>query len=218
MVWRRILAVSAVLAAVGAAAWVVFFSSLLAVVDVEVRGERSLSVQHITRAADVPVGEPMARVDLDDVTARVDRLPPVRRVEVNRSWPDTVLITVEERTAVAVVVRDGRHTLIDADGVQFREVPGPRRRLPTIEAGRARAAAEAAEVVSALPADVLRRVEHLDATTMDSITLQLRGGREVVWGSAEDSARKAQVLAVLVERKGSVINVSVPSAPTVRLG
>lgn len=218
LVWRRILVALLLAGAVGTAAWLVFFSSVLAASVVEVEGERSLSAQRIADVAEVPLGEPLARVDLDAVDARVEQLAPVKAVEVRRAWPDTVLLSVVERTAVATVESGGRHLLIDAEGVQFREVSGPRRGLPTIEAGRERAAAEAAEVVAALPRTLARRVERVDATTMDSIRLQLAGGREVVWGSAEQSALKAEVLAALVQRKGAVLDVSVPSAPTVSLG
>lgn len=205
-----------VLAAVAAAAWLVFVSSVLAVTGVSVEGERSLPAQRITKAAGVPIGDPLARVDLDEVAAGVEDLAPVRAAEVSRSWPDTIVVTVEERTPVAVVAREGEHHLVDRDGVMFRQVPGPRKALPTIEAAKPRAAAEAAEVVAVLPDGIARRVAAVRAPTMDSITLRLRSGREVEWGSAEDSERKAEVLAVLLPRKGDVVDVTVPSAPTIR--
>lgn len=218
MSWRRMVVALVLVVAVGGAAWLVFFSSVLAVSTVEVEGDRALSAQRTTRTADVPLGDPLARVDLDDVAGRVEQLRPVEEVEVRRAWPDTVVLSVVERTPVATVDTGAGHLLIDDAGVQFREVDRPRRGLPTIEAGGERAAAEAAAVVAALPADVERRVDRVDATTMDSITLQLKGGREVVWGSAAQTADKAKVLAVLVQQKGAVLDVSVPSAPTVSLG
>ena len=135
---------------------------------------------------------------------------------MRRAWPDTVVLSVVERRAVATLDTGGRRVLVDADGVQFRAVDGSRRHgLPNIEAGGERAAAEAAEVVAALPPEVVRRVDGITAPTMDSITLRLKAGREVIWGSAEQTEVKAEVLAVLVRRKGSVLDVSVPSAPTV---
>ncbi|MGH3385776.1 MAG: cell division protein FtsQ/DivIB [Nocardioidaceae bacterium] len=217
-VWRRALAVLVVVGLVGAAGWLVFLSDVLAVETVEVEGEGAITADRITEVAEVPVGKPLARTDLDQIAARVERIREVHHAEVGRSWPHTVVVTVTERTPVAVVERDGVRRLVDAEGVQFRVVKGRRKGLPTIVAGGERAAEEAAKVVAVLPADVARRVTRLDATTMDSITLRLTGGREVVWGSAEESERKAEVLAVLVERKGKVLDVSVPSAPTVSLG
>ena len=76
--------------------------------------------------------------------------------------------------------------------------------------------AEAAAVVSALPDDLAPRVDHVSVATVDQIELALRDGRTVVWGSAEDSAQKAEVLEVLLGQEASVYDVSVPSNPTTR--
>ena len=47
-------------------------------------------------------------------------------------------------------------------------------------------------------------------------SLELRDGRTVVWGSAEESGAKAEVLAALLEQPGATYDVSVPSQPTIR--
>jgi cell division protein FtsQ len=216
--WRRAVGLLVLCAAVGVSVWLVFFSAVLAVEAVEVRGAETLGADRVRAAAGVPVGDPLARVDLEEVRARVEQLPAVRRAEVTRAWPHAVAVTVVERTAIGVVERGGSHFLVDVDGVLFREVAGPDPGLPSILAGDDRAATEAAQVVAVLPSDVARRVERLDAPTMDSITLHLRDGRQVVWGSSEQPQRKAEVLAVLVKREGAVLDVSVPSAPTVSFG
>ena len=39
-------------------------------------------------------------------------------------------------------------------------------------------------------------------------------GDTVVWGSADDSAAKAEALALILQRKASVYDVSVPDLPT----
>ena len=54
------------------------------------------------------------------------------------------------------------------------------------------------------------------AAADDRIRLELAGGRTVMWGSAEDSAEKAEVLAVLLGRDARQIDVSVPGRPTTR--
>ena len=51
---------------------------------------------------------------------------------------------------------------------------------------------------------------------MDSITLTLADGRSVRWGSADESQRKVQVLAILLKQKASVYDVSGPEQPTTR--
>jgi cell division protein FtsQ len=49
---------------------------------------------------------------------------------------------------------------------------------------------------------------------MDSITLRLSDGRRVRWGSAEHSADKVSVLAVLLRLPARVYDVSVPAQPS----
>jgi cell division protein FtsQ len=60
-------------------------------------------------------------------------------------------------------------------------------------------------------------VTAISAATEDSVSFTLHKGPLVEWGSAEDSALKAQVLQVLLEskqaRKADVIDVSAPTLP-----
>jgi cell division protein FtsQ len=50
--------------------------------------------------------------------------------------------------------------------------------------------------------------------TVDQISLVLRDGRTVVWGSADESGLKAKVLAVLLRQRAQTYDVSVPGQPT----
>jgi cell division protein FtsQ len=153
------------------------------------------------------------------VQARVQALADVRSAEVTRTWPDTVTITVEERTPVAVVEIGGQLRGLDVEGVVFRAFRSPPEGLPRVQtpADTSRdALLEAAGVVSALPADLTRRLDHVEVATVDQISLALRDGRTVVWGSAEESEAKAEVLTALLEQPGSTYDVSVPGQPTVQ--
>jgi cell division protein FtsQ len=80
----------------------------------------------------------------------------------------------------------------------------------------AEALVEAARVIDALPDRIAGRVDTLEVSSVDEIELVLTSGRRVLWGSAEDSAQKADVLAVLLKRPGQQLDVSVPGRPTTR--
>lgn len=217
LAWRRLLVAVLTVGGAGAGVWLVFFSSVLATSDVQVVGADVLDPSEVRRVAAVPLGEPLATVPLDAVAARVEGLAPVKAVDVSRAWPATVRIAVVEREAVAVVEREGTVRGLDAEGVLFRSYPSPPPGLPVVRvtAGtRTEALAEAARVVAALPEGLASTVEYLTVETVDSIALELRGGRTVVWGSADDSASKAEVLAVLLRQKARVYDVSVPGQPT----
>jgi cell division septal protein FtsQ len=199
--------------------WLVFFSSVLSVEEVSVTGTSYLTPEQVEKAAGVPVGRPLARVDLQTVEARVEAMPAVEDATVSRSWPHGVAIAVEERTAVAVVTVGGTVTGMDAKGVLFRDYPQQPKDLPDIRTSGStdqQVRRETASVVAALPPEIARQVDHLQVSSIDQITLVLRDGRTVLWGSAEESATKAKVLEVLLKRPGSTYDVSVPAQPTIR--
>jgi cell division protein FtsQ len=219
LAWRRLLVALLAGGLLVGAVWTVFFSSLLAVSGVRVDGTAVLDPRSVRRVAAVPLGGPLATVDLDAVAARVEQLAAVKSVDVSRSWPDRVLVSVSERNAVAVVDRGGVLRGLDADGVIFRRYPSRPKSLPVIRMGdrtRADALAEAATVAGALPATIARRVDFVEVRTVDTISLRLRNGRVVRWGSADDSAAKAEVLAVLLRQRASLYDVTVAGQPIIR--
>ena len=219
LTWKYVLLVLLLVGLLVGGAWLFWFSSYLAVRTVEVSGADRLGDAEVRAAASVPAGEPLARVDLAIVRARVQALADVRAAEVTRTWPDTITIDVEERTPVAVVEIGGTLRGLDAEGVVFREFGSPPDDLPRVESpadtGRD-ALLEAARVVSALPDDLSRRIDHVEVATVDQIALELRDGRRVVWGSAEESEAKAEVLGALLKQPGATYDVSVPGQPTIR--
>ncbi len=100
---RTALAVLLMAAVVGAATWVVFHSPVLGVRQVEIIGNTVVSAQTLRAAAAVRAGTPLATVDVDEVGSRVRAVTEVESARVEREWPGTLLITVVERTPVAVV-------------------------------------------------------------------------------------------------------------------
>lgn len=222
---RRLLVLTLLLVVAAGAIWLVWFSSVLQVREVRVVGVEGIRAEEVLRAADVPVGLPLARVDAAAAEQGTRALPWVQAVEVRRGWPSEVVLAVEVRQPVAVldasaplpasvaaVGGDGPWG-IDADGVVFPAEEGLPRRLPRVRAGGA-ALAAATSVVNTLPEDLLRRVVSVTATTLDDIDLHLRSGDVVRWGSALDSEMKAEVLRALLGRKADMYDVSAPELPT----
>jgi cell division protein FtsQ len=215
---RPLLVTAAVVVLVAFVGWIAFFSSWLAATAVDVSGEETVSQQRILDAADVQLGVPLARLDLGEIEARVALVPVVAEVSVHRSWPHTVSIDITEREPIAAVHHAGSWWVMDGEGVEFRPTEAPDPTLPVVEVGAQvpdDALTEVAGVIRALPTELMGEVRQISARSMDSIQLQLSGRRTVVWGSAAESDRKAEVVDVLLGTiTASTYDVSVPDQPT----
>jgi len=219
LAWKYVVAVVLLIALLVGALWLVFFSSYLSVKGVEVDGVRQLRAAQVRAAAGVPEGKSLAELDLDRIRSRVEAMAGVRSADVSRQWPDQVLITVQEREAIAVVDLGGQLRGMDAEGVVFKDYAKAPGNLPRVQAtGQigSEALRESALVVAALPTGLAARVDHVQVETVDEITLVLRDGREVVWGSSDQSEEKGRVLADLLGQKAQHYDVSVPGQPTTR--
>ena len=215
--WRPLLLAFVALVALGAVVWAVWFSSLLGVDEVTVDGVEYLDERQVLEAAGIADAHPLVRVDPSAVRRRVEALAPVADAEVSRRFPGTVRIHVTERRAVAVSLVGGRWSGIDAEGVVFRQYPKFPRGLPRVKVVGdvdREVLQEAAAVVNSLPVRVASTVSRVDVETIDHITLVLKGGRQVLWGSSDDSAQKAKVLVALVAAsEDRYFDVSVPGQP-----
>lgn len=216
--WLRWLAGAGLVALV---AWVVGWSTLLGVDDVEVSGVTGGESDAVAELARVPVGTPLARVDVAAVAERVRTRITVAEVSVRRSWPGTLSVDVVPRTAALVVKNpQGRLEVVDPDGISFAVVRVAPRGVPVVTATGARGMTPAAlqsslALLEALPADIADRVTSLTVSSADLVTFKL-GSRTVVWGSGEASVRKVEILQALLRTKARVIDVSAPDTPVTR--
>ncbi len=219
---RRTLVLGAVAVLVVAVAvvWIVAFSSVLGVRHVLVRGERTISGAAVAAAAAVPAGAPLMRLDTGAVARRVARLPEVAAVSVRTSLPSTVTITITERVAVGAVQSGSRYQLLDHTGAVFRTVAQRPHALPlfVVPVGAQHRAVDraVATVAAQLPASVRRKTRSVQALDASAITLLMRDGRIVHWGSAADTARKAELLPALLHQRNMSIDISDPTQPFTR--
>jgi cell division protein FtsQ len=200
-------------------AWLLLASSLFGVADVQVQGLQRVGRAEVVDAARIAPGTPLARLDTAAVSARIGRIPAVGGVEVRRDWPRGVTIVVHERVPAAVRERGTGFVLVDRTGVVFGQVSTRPRDLPLVSApvsAGAPALRAALDALDAVPLGIRGQVRSVRAASADEVTLQLTHGRTVVWGDPGLGQRKGAVLAVLLTRRASVYDVSVPDAPTTR--
>ena len=200
---------AAVVAIVTLVVWMVWFSPVFSVQRVSVVGAQGEAAAALVRIADVPIGTPLARIDAAAIDGKVRDLAWVGDLEVRRGWPDEVVLAVTERTGIAR--RDAQ--LVDAEGVAFTPIGRIPKDLPTVRGTDAGLPAAMA-VYTSLPPALAQKVVRLAAQTRDDVTLTLRSGVVVRWGSAEQPELKAAVLETLMERRARIYDVSAPELPT----
>ncbi|WP_329458307.1 cell division protein FtsQ/DivIB [Streptomyces sp. NBC_01497] len=224
---RLIVVLAAVAVLFGLVLWLLYGSSWLTLTRVKVTGTGVLTPRQVSDAARAPVGSPLVSLDTGAVGARVERtLPRVDSVDVSRSWPHTVELKVVERKPVLLMKKGAEFTEVDVKGVRFDTVHKAPAGVPLLELAIdpkaasprfpvARLLREAAAVRGVLPAEVARGTRSLEVRSYDSVSLELSGGRTVMWGSGEDGAAKARALSALLKAvpKADHFDVSAPSAP-----
>jgi len=211
---------TAALVVAGLAAWLVYGSTVLGVKEVQVTGTDLLAPEYVREIVAVPANRPLARVDLAGVRRRVEALTQVDRVTVTRDWPGTLVVAVQERTAVAVVPRGKQFVLVDGEGVAYHTVGERPAHLPFVRLGDPRpgdlATRSALQVLGALTDELRDQLTELVVEAPARIRLELRRDREVIWGDATESATKAKVATLLLARDGKTIDVSAPDVVTIR--
>jgi cell division protein FtsQ len=215
-----VLLLACVLVLGGAGTWVLFGSSLLAVRSVVVTGTRLVPESEVVAVAGIQSGTPLVRVNTTQIAERVLTIKQVLSVRVSTSWPDRVVIAVQERTsALAVALPNGGFDLIDAHGVVVQSAATRPLDLPLYTTTAAASSlpgdpdvAAAATVLGELPATLRSSVTSVTVPSPDQVSLKLNSGVTVVWGSPDDAAAKARELAILMQTHARYYDVSSPGS------
>nr|WP_231979907.1 FtsQ-type POTRA domain-containing protein [Tessaracoccus coleopterorum] len=193
------------------------FSSLFSTDSVEIDGTHLLTVEQVRQAAAVPMGEPLLPVDTDAIAARVAALAPVLEVHVARALPTPSSSTSPSaRWCTSCRARTPSNGSTATASCSTRAPRAPRDRPGQGEEAR-RTAAQGHRDRGRPPAPAVDgQIRSFSATAVDRIGFDLTGDREVVWGSAEESELKGEVLAALLSVEAEVYDVSAPRNPITR--
>jgi cell division protein FtsQ len=221
--WRRkalaLIVIAVIVALLAGGLWVVYYSAALVTKRVNVVGARNLTPVQVSLTAQVPLGVPLARQDLDAIAERLTTVSSIETATVSRSWPNTITVTIVERRPVLAVLQPDGYVVVDKHGVAYQTQPTlpPKVVLTDINTQDKPLLSAVAVVATALPEKLNGKVRLITARSPDSIALLLGSGRIVTWGSSADSELKAQVVTALLKRKPkSSIDVSSPHNPAIR--
>ena len=216
----------------------VFFSPLLATQKITVRGASLLETSQVEQKLESLRGVPLTRIDEKKVRELIGQDNVIRSVQVESRPPHELVVTLKERTAVAVVKQGDTYHTVDSDGVSLLEsATQPDTSVPLVRfsGDDPKTSAEFRTIstaLSAMPSELLAQVKEASATSTSSITLTLRDNTTVQWGTAEESELKAKVLLSLRQaiakraqeessseaqtQKVTVYDVSAPRVPVTR--
>ena len=216
----------------------VFFSPLLATQKITVRGASLLETTQVEQKLEPLRGVPLTRIDEKKVRELIGQDNVIRSVQVESRPPHELVVTLKERTAVAVVKQGDTYHTVDSDGVSLLEsATQPDTSVPLVRfsGDDPKTSAEFRTIstaLSAMPSELLAQVKEAGATSTSSITLTLRDNTTVQWGTAEESELKAKVLLSLRQaiakraqeeksseaqtQKVTVYDVSAPRVPVTR--
>lgn len=183
------------------------YSPLLALRTITVDGTQRLSAAALEKALAPNLGTPLALLDDGTITRELGRYRLVRSYVTELQPPGTLVVHVTERTPVGIIQGADDFQLVDPAGVVVDRSAKRPDGVPLIQLGSAPLSGPGftsmAEVLLALPDSLRAQVDTIAAQTHDDVTLTLRGsGQRVLWGSADQSTLKAQVLARLIALHG----------------
>lgn len=187
----------------GASILVAVYSPLMALRTIEIEGTNRVDETALRQALSDQIGTPLARLDFDAIKRDIAGFPLIESYVTEEAPPNTLVVTVTERTPVVAVKSGSGFDLVDPAGIVVQSSPKQPDRMPVADIGRAKLGSAVfrtmTEVVLALPSTVRVQVTGVSASTADDVTLTMRDGSTVVWGSPDESDAKAALLAALVK-------------------
>jgi cell division protein FtsQ len=204
-------------------------SPILSIRQVDVEGAVYADPVRLAEVVDDLDGSAILTADLDAAQKKLLEIPWVRQARVSMHLPSRVTVEIVERIPIAFFrAVDGFNRVIDRDGRILDVIEGdPTEFTPIIGTGPNLSAGSFAEqpflgsaqLINALPFDLLQRLKSVSVTPTGDISLSLSGNVEVLFGSPDDFQIKLVGIVNEIKRQGtnrySVLDVS-SGEPSVR--
>jgi cell division protein FtsQ len=199
-------------------------SPVFSLQNIELDGLERLSESEVRGHLSGLMGKPLAQVGPGDVADLLAEVPLVRSVETRVDLPNTLVVSVVERTPLGVVQTPTGFDVVDQAAVVLWAESVKPASLPVILVAPDRDSAPFRAIVRALevlPPSVLARVDAVTANSQDTVRFSLQDSNHIVlWGSAELSEAKARALPAALLAAGAegakLIDLSTPDTVVIR--
>lgn len=226
-----------IIAAVAVAGIGYFVYAYFQVRNVVAEGNAMYTGPYIAALANVPDGTHMFEVDREAIAARIENAEPYLRVAaVERRYPDTLVIAVDERKPVALLPYGNQYLLVDSDATVLETLVDETALEPPVVEGVSVSGAEIGSPVStedefkiAVMQEILQELKtrglfelivSVDLSNINNIELTSANGLRIRFGQAEKTADKVKWIAnrlPALEREGQsdgILDVSAGSFAT----
>lgn len=209
-----------------------YFSPLLPVRSIAVEGNNLLTDDEADQLLEDLYDEPMAQVGTGDIRQRLEGENVIADVDTRLELPSTVHVEIVEYPPVAEVQQGDSSDLYNEEGDVIATYSGDdqpdNEDYPTAEISSEDVLdddaifAAVVAVLGEVPEGARDDIEAASAESVDSVELELSDGRQLVWGSVENSDEKAAVMdAILTSEaeelsEAEVIDISTPNTPVTR--
>jgi cell division septal protein FtsQ len=222
----KVLAIMTILIVFGAGSYLLGWSSLLTVKQIEINGAPTVNSEKvIAKSLNLSLGDKLARVDSRALAKRLTANDWIQSADISRNWINgKVAIDLAPRIPVALYTAPGKpQVALDASGVTF-QLPGPiPAGLPKVSSSSVASGLIAIELFTEMPKEFSDGIDRLTAASPTNILINGKfSGRamQIVWGDGEDISLKIKVIKYLLERPENksirLIDVTAPHAPIVK--
>lgn len=234
--FQKITITATALLLISGLAYILGWSSLLTVKNVEISGTQSTStITNDLKAKDLnlTVGMKLARVDLRGIKSTLAEMDWLANYSVSRNWlTGKISLSIEEKTGIAkAIAPDGSIRYFDQNGQLFKPTSAIQlasaTKLPLVESQNKSAEnlVQVAKLLKEIPSDLTDLVSRLNGISVGSsgyinMRTQIAGRDvEIIWGRADSIGQKSKVLLALVDlpenKMANKFDLSIPDSPIV---
>ena len=235
----KLIIVFSVVVVLSVSAFFIYQSNIFSVTTIRITGTVHLSESQIESIAAIPEGSTLLRVDTGGIAQRLEDDPWIASARVEREFPSTLVLTIEERTPVAVVEifpdlmsTDADLWIITSDGVWLGLKDDPQRKvvIPTVELesyplivdvtrtvvplyaqkNTDEGISNALAILAEFSPQMKGLLASIAAPDRNQTTLTLKNNVTVIFGSAEDiQAKETAIITLLNQYPETLISVNV---------
>ena len=210
-------------------------SEVLAIDDIVTEGNRVVTTEEIMdKAGPMLRGKSLLTFSFDNVSRSLSDFPYVESVELDRDFPNTMIIHVREyRPFVTLAGEEGKFFMLASDGKVLAALPAPDPNFPLLTTKEPCPAQTGGQVdctdaltgyefMNNIPTNFNQDIAEVRVVDGD-VTMRTRSGVNVHFGELTDYGLKFEVLRQLVARSVSTgttltIDVSVVERPVTKEG